>query len=133
MTIVKAVKTVILFAMKYIFSASHLLEFGTESKAFLQATCTIPRFSALRIPLNQPKKIMLSWLAQQIIDNLLSSFLYIFFCLLFPSLAFSNLQFLSHVFFFLFFTTVLRSPRLLLCYLLYSKLFPSSFLLAFFV
>ena len=57
MTIVKAVKTVILFAMKYIFSAFQLLEFGTESKAFLQATCTTPRFSVLRIPLNQPKKI----------------------------------------------------------------------------
>lgn len=56
MTIVKAVKTLILFAMKCIFSAFPLLEFGTVSEAFVQATCTIPRFSALKIHLNQPKK-----------------------------------------------------------------------------
>lgn len=110
-TIVKDVKTVILLAMKYIFSAFILLEFGAESKAFLQATCTIPRFSALRIPLNQPKKNMQSWPAQQIIDNLLSSFPDIFFCLLLPSLPFFNLQILSHVFFLLFFYHSVEEPQ----------------------
>lgn len=39
------------------------MEFGIESKAFLQHI--LGSFSAFRIPLKQPKEIMLGWLAEQ--------------------------------------------------------------------